>query len=602
MQLTKAKKRLLIILSIIVGIIIIFIFSVNFILATILRGQVNAAIEKNKTEYKISLGGIGGNIFFGNIRLKDIKVKPDSNLLFKIKEGISPVVFAVDAEIPLLRLSGIGIYKAIVNRDIDINSIEIRRANIKLYKGKKSEEAKKAEVKPKETKTFNPDSIYLKNITGLSIRSVLLENNIIEFYDLSKDEVILKNKISDFEFTDFYINKYEDAENLYYLDANNSKLVIDDEEFDVPGGYYKLKIKKVEFRMADSSLYIDKLEFKPTYKDLYKMAAEFKFTKEIYDLNVHRVELKSLHMAKLVREGAFYLDSLDIFGIHVDILKDKRYPFDESKRPKLINQALREMKMPLYIGNAQIHDSRLKYQEKEEGVKELMTAILGDLNVYVEFITSVPDSLRTGKSMKINLNTKFMDKPHLNVNFVMPLNSRADTFFFSGSLGSTKLSTFDKASMPAIGAKFKTGELQSLTFKGSANRTVSTGEMTMLYTDLTGELVKKDHKSTNKFLSWAANVVLKTSNPNHKGKTRVAMIGFDRVMYKGFGNFMWKTLQTGIVNTVAPAGKMKKEEQENKQEIKEKPKEEEVEAPKEEENNKSKKRRERKKKKKKDDG
>ena len=29
---------------------------------------------------------------------------------------------------------------------------------------------------------------------------------------------------------------------------------------------------------------------------------------------------------------------------------------------------------------------------------------------------------------------------------------------------------------------------------------------------------------------------------------------FERVLYKGFGNFLWKTLQNGIVNTIAPFG------------------------------------------------
>jgi hypothetical protein len=30
---------------------------------------------------------------------------------------------------------------------------------------------------------------------------------------------------------------------------------------------------------------------------------------------------------------------------------------------------------------------------------------------------------------------------------------------------------------------------------------------------------------------------------------------FERVPYKGFGNFVWKTLQSGIVATVTPTGK-----------------------------------------------
>ncbi len=597
MQLSKTKKRLIIILSIILVIILAVIFSINLIIASLLRGNVNAALEKNRTEYKVTLGGVGGNIFFGNIRFKNITIKPDSNLLLKLKEGISTEGVAIDAEIPLLRIKGISMYDAIVNQNIDIKRIEIRRANIKILKGKKPDKVDRPVDKPEEEGSFNPDSIYLNNVSGLSIGSIFLEKNIIEVYDLSKEEVVLKNSISDLEFTDFYIKKHPDSENIFYLVADSSRLLIDDEEFDVPGGNYKLKVKKLEFKMADTSLYIDGLQFRPRFNDKFKMASQWKYTKEIYDVGVDRIELKSLYMSRLVREGALYIDSVDIFGIDIEILKDKRYPFNESLRPKLIHQAIREMKMPLYIGNVQIHESYLKYQEKEEGAKDLMTVTLVNLNVYAEFITSVRDSARTGKPMKINLNARLMGKPHFNINFVLPLNSRVDTFFYSGSVGSAKLDIFDQASLPAIGVKFTSGDLQSITFKGSANRTTSKGKMTMLYQDLTGEVVKKDHKSKSKFLSWAANAVLKASNPNQKGKTRVALCQFDRVMYKGFGNFIWKTLQVGITNTVKPAGKLVKEEQSAKNSKKKIDQPEEQSSQTEEKESKKKKRKDKKKKK-----
>ena len=64
------------------------------------------------------------------------------------------------------------------------------------------------------------------------------------------------------------------------------------------------------------------------------MAAEFKYTKEIYDVQVKKIDVHSFYIAKFVREGDLYIDSIDIYNIDLKILKDKRYPFDESLRPK----------------------------------------------------------------------------------------------------------------------------------------------------------------------------------------------------------------------------------------------------------------------------
>jgi len=43
------------------------------------------------------------------------------------------------------------------------------------------------------------------------------------------------------------------------------------------------------------------------------------------------------------------------------------------------------------------------------------------------------------------------------------------------------------------------------------------------------------------------------------------MMNFDRVSYKGFGNVLWKTLQSGIVNTIAPFGLTKEKADAKKQ-------------------------------------
>lgn len=160
--------------------------------------------------------------------------------------------------------------------------------------------------------------------------------------------------------------------------------------------------------------------------------------------------------------------------------------------------------------------------------------------------------------MTINLQAKLMKNPRLNIDFVFPLYQKADTFFYSGSLASSKMEIYNQAALPAMGVKFVGGEIKSITFEGSANPSYSNGTMKMEYDGLQGEVENKSREK-NKFLSWAANSALHTSNPGKGGKLRVANMEFYRVPYKGFGNLMWKTLQNGIMNTILPIGKVEKQ-------------------------------------------
>jgi hypothetical protein len=150
-----------------------------------------------------------------------------------------------------------------------------------------------------------------------------------------------------------------------------------------------------------------------------------------------------------------------------------------------------------------------------------------------------------------------MGKADLDIHINLPLKDDQKTFYFSGQLGASELKFYDSAIIPAVGLKILQGDLESLTFNASANDSASTGTMIMKYNNLEAEVFK--HKNTEKsgFLSWSVNTLVHNSNPGKNGTLREVPMNFDRVMYKGFGNLLWKTLQSGIVNTIAPFGKTK---------------------------------------------
>ena len=68
-------------------------------------------------------------------------------------------------------------------------------------------------------------------------------------------------------------------------------------------------------------------------------------------------------------------------------------------------------------------------------------------------------------------------------------------------------------------------------------------ETNFLGTGIIGECVEGVRYCENKkkFLSWIANTVVHSFNPGKKGKLRTAQMSFERVEYKGLGNFLWNS-------------------------------------------------------------
>jgi hypothetical protein len=228
------------------------------------------------------------------------------------------------------------------------------------------------------------------------------------------------------------------------------------------------------------------------------------------------------------------------------------------------------MELPLLIHKIKIDNSNLKYEEREKKRVQLMTVSLNDIKARIYNITSIKKHRET--PLTIDLESKLMNNSKMTVKLNMPLKDGSNTFYFKGSLAASKFKYYDSAIYPALGIKITKGNLDGLTFEASANNISSHGKMTMLYHGLGTKLFKSESKDKSLFKSWGMNRIVHKGNPGKNNKVREVVMSFDRVKYKGLTNYLWKTIQSGLLNTIAPLGKKtedsKEQQKRNKKESK----------------------------------
>jgi hypothetical protein len=108
---------------------------------------------------------------------------------------------------------------------------------------------------------------------------------------------------------------------------------------------------------------------------------------------------------------------------------------------------------------------------------------------------------------------------------------------------------------PSINIKFNGGKVNRMTFSFDANDNVSKGWMEFLYQDLDVELLQKESGNAKGFLSSLANWVAVSNNPSPGKKLKIVEIGYERDKNKGIINYVWKTIQSGMVRTIVPLKK-----------------------------------------------
>ena len=558
----KGRKILLVILASIIIILLALILSLNLIMGKIINNTIDNQLElmSEQTDKYLSVEKVRFNIFSRTISIKNIIIKPDSSLIENLKHGKLDHVSVTDIKIASLKLQGFDIYELLIDRNLILKKIILKGSNFTIYKNEN-----RAEVVEDENASppFSVDSIYIEGLNRINLSKVVVDNYTYTIVKVNSNDTVFSFGGSDFEIKGLALESSENTKGFFRFNNEKLSLKMRQQRIDLKNANYFIYLKKLDFSFSDSIISIDNLKVKPT-KDKYKLGASYKYTKEVFDVEVKSTKIYGYNIGTAIRHGIFEIDSVLIDGLNIDLYKDRTRPFDLEKRPLFIQEQLKHLELPLHISKILISNSKFTYEMRPEGSKKLLHVNITKINADMGFITSIKDSLQSGKRLRINLSGQLMGVSSLDLKIIMPYNSAVDTFYFSGTLGSADFAKFNPALYPATGIKFKGGKLNSMKFYANASPKSAKGLMTMLYDDLEAEIPKKDAKESNKFLSFGANAVLRTSNPNKKGKTRIALIQNDRIEYKGFGNLLWKSVQSGLVNTILPTGKSHKEEKKNK--------------------------------------
>ena len=550
------------------AIVLVLMFSVNFILNNVVSNIVANQIEKINKEGEVTLqvGKIRINVFTGSLKISEISIKPDSLYFEGFKDGKTNKPSTSMFYMSDLKIRGFSIYNVLVNEEIIANKIIANGLSMTLFKS--GNEKKEKGNKNKEAEKV--DSIFIKGFQKIEFKSIVFDDFDFKIIDVHSTDTLFEYKEKEMEILGFRLDAQPEVDNYFKMYKDDLKINFKEQEIDTKGGNYKIIFKDLKYSYSTSSILISNFSLKPT-KDKAELASTFPYNSEVFNVQTNEICLKGFHLDSIILTGIIAIDSVVVDGLDLGIYKDQRKPFNLNKRPLFLNQTFKRMKDPLHIGTVIVKNSKFKYLEKHENMEGLMTVDFSDLNAEIKFITSIKDSLDSGKDLTVNVKANLSNVAPINLDIFMHYKTWNDSYSYSGSVGKANFTAFNPAIYPATGMKFEAGVLNSIQFKVHGTPKGTTGEMSMLYSGLKATLIKE--KKVKKGLSWIANSVLIKSNPNPKGKLFLALVETERVAYKGFGNVLWKSVQSGLMNTIIPAGKQATSAKIKKQQIREASKE-----------------------------
>lgn len=493
-----------------------------------------------QSAYTLSFKSLNLDLLGEKLKLEGIKLTSSAKSV--TKNEVSGL------EIGSITLHGISASHFLFNKDLDISYLALDTVTLVVQKPKSQNK------KVLESQKGSFDSISLPGIKKLSLGLFEVEHFKLLFKDpegdtlgvFAGDELVIKG-----------IQMSEaNTSHTFRPILDSLSLELNNQNWKINNGTYSVSYDHLKFLNREKQLSLSNFSITPLLSQS-EFNALNNYSFETYKIEIPNLKAEGIDLLNLIKGEGLYVRSVHLDGIKTDIFRNKSLPFNTKKNVKLPVAALREIKFPFRIDTVKIREGYLHYGENLEHSKQSVGVDLKDLNVLAFPIVSGGFTNDKKSLLNICLSSNLLGVLPVNLDLQLPYSSDALAVQGSSS-GSSALHTLNPTVYPAINMRFTGGDLTGISFSAHGNSKKLTGQLTMLYKDLEVEFLS-NQAQRQRAKSFVVNALVRNSNPNKRGKTIVGVIDYERLQHKGLGNFIWKAVQSGVVNSLNPIGKHHKQ-------------------------------------------
>ncbi|MFY9151603.1 MAG: hypothetical protein WAO52_06305 [Prolixibacteraceae bacterium] len=244
--------------------------------------------------------------------------------------------------------------------------------------------------------------------------------------------------------------------------------------------------------------------------------------------------------------------SVSVNGLNLNIFRDKRLPFDENRRPKMLQDMIKSVKIPFRTDSLLLQNARVKYTE--QGSNEDAEGQISFSKIYAGIIpfTNIRSDKNSYPDFTIKGSATMMDSCDLKVNMNYMMNHPDNQFSVSGSASSFNIPVLNPVLEPLSSVSIRSGHVDRFSFNFTADKNQANGQLYFGYNDLKISVLEKKNGAIREawFVSFLANsLMLKSKNP--RGKDLLPEeISFRRDEKRSVINYWFNTLFSGIRNTL----------------------------------------------------
>jgi|GEM_PF-3336550 len=551
MAISRKKKKWLIIVGIILAILIILLFSLNSILSRQADSYIRSELSKVDTAaYTVDFEKIRVNLFTGSVNVYNISIKPSDTAMADLRTNhLAPSV--AEVSISRIKVARLALLKAMKGEVFNIGSLSIQDPDITIYgpggmfSGKKNSKDEQDTASSLANIELPVKEFYLNNFD--------LENANFKWMDVSKDKVVAETHNLTISVDELWVHHPDGDTSAHVLDLDEVEISLESHFMDLPGDLYSISTGALEMSYHDKVLSLDSIKVIPKYPKGKFERVVGKQT-DRFDISIGNLTLTDIEYDSLVSKKII-IDKVKLINPIAEIYRDKRVARDMSIFPKLFQTSLSLLTIPIDVKEVTVEGADINYQERLEGAPQAGQVIFKQFDILVGGVNNDPELTKEGHTMTVDGTCLFMGTAHLTIHMDLPIGHKTELFSYYGNLQTMNAPAMNPMIEHMAFVAADAGTIHSAKFYGLAEKDTIIGRMEFLYNDLKANIIKKQKEKKqgvkeNKFLSAIAGTVLIKNNPVKDKPVRICRMYFVRDPNKGFFNYIWKAVQSGLVHTL----------------------------------------------------
>ncbi|SNR59495.1 hypothetical protein SAMN04488009_2712 [Maribacter sedimenticola] len=234
----------------------------------------------------------------------------------------------------------------------------------------------------------------------------------------------------------------------------------------------------------------------------------------------------------------------------LEVYRDKSKLEDFTRKP-LYAEMLRNLPFHINIDATTITEATIIYEENIPNEVKAGALSFEQLNASIDHLSNIKNA---GDNVNINIESDLMGAGKFNLNWKFNVHDEHNRFVISGGLSNFKTERLNEFLTPNLRTQ-TTGTIDQMYFTISGDDYTANGDIKMNYEDFKFQVLDKERKGVKKILSFIGNLFINDGSKADEDGFRYGTISTERVQHKSFFNYLWISLQDGLLDVLTGSGK-----------------------------------------------